>query len=261
MVTKIKAVLSPSITVSCKITLSTNNDHSSLNNLDYEHSGHTGFASQEYVDANKGSKLYKHSLTIITSDGIIFNAILINSVQDKYQKITLGTSAESLQYALKFAIPISLGSEESLFSSICVRLKQGGSSSLQGRTWTGNDSFSSLLTNSFNINFTSNGGEYCSLRGWQDWRAFQFLAYKDNASQLEVQTYGENAWYQSGFKVIAFTGGSDIANTELINWLTANGTLTDSEPSLEIRLQKYDGTILIKDLTINQNITDVVTTL
>ncbi|MBO6280783.1 MAG: hypothetical protein J6M95_04315 [Bacilli bacterium] len=62
MVGKIKVTVNSSLTISCRITIAVNKDHSSLNNLDYEHSGHTGFASKEYVDSVKGTKLYVHTL-------------------------------------------------------------------------------------------------------------------------------------------------------------------------------------------------------
>lgn len=62
MVGKIKVTVNPSLNISCRITIAVNKDHSSLNNLDYEHSGHTGFASKEYVDSVKGTKLYVHTL-------------------------------------------------------------------------------------------------------------------------------------------------------------------------------------------------------
>lgn len=62
MVAKIKVTVNSSLTISCRITIAVNKDHSSLNNLDYEHSGHIGFASKEYVDSVKGTKLYVHTL-------------------------------------------------------------------------------------------------------------------------------------------------------------------------------------------------------
>lgn len=45
MVTEIDIVIVDSITVSCEISMGVLKNHASLENLDYEHSGHTGFAS------------------------------------------------------------------------------------------------------------------------------------------------------------------------------------------------------------------------
>lgn len=62
MVTNIRVTVNPSLVVGCRIALEIETDHSKLDNLDYEHSGHTGFASIEYVNQNKGTKLYVHTL-------------------------------------------------------------------------------------------------------------------------------------------------------------------------------------------------------
>ena len=45
MVTEIDIVIVDSIIVNADITLIVMRNHASLENLDYEHSGHTGFAS------------------------------------------------------------------------------------------------------------------------------------------------------------------------------------------------------------------------
>ena len=45
MVTSIEIIINPSIIVDCSITLLIMKDHAGLDNLDYAHSGHTGFAS------------------------------------------------------------------------------------------------------------------------------------------------------------------------------------------------------------------------
>lgn len=62
MVSKIRVTVNSALSISCRVTLAINKDHASLDNLDYEHSGHTGFASKEYVDSVKGTKLYVHTL-------------------------------------------------------------------------------------------------------------------------------------------------------------------------------------------------------
>ena len=49
MVTEIEIVINPSIIVDCSITLTIIKNHASLENLDYAHSGHTGFASSQDV--------------------------------------------------------------------------------------------------------------------------------------------------------------------------------------------------------------------
>lgn len=51
MVTEIEIVISPSIVVDCSLSLVIIKNHASLENLDYAHSGHTGFASSEDVNA------------------------------------------------------------------------------------------------------------------------------------------------------------------------------------------------------------------
>lgn len=50
MVTDIEIIISPSILVDCSITLVIVKNHASLENLDYAHSGHTGFASSADIN-------------------------------------------------------------------------------------------------------------------------------------------------------------------------------------------------------------------
>ena len=59
MVTNIEIVVNPSIIVSCEIALVIVKDHSRLENLDYAHSGHTGFASSEALSQVDNSAVHK----------------------------------------------------------------------------------------------------------------------------------------------------------------------------------------------------------
>ena len=50
MVTDIEVIVNSSIIVSLDVTLLIVKDHATLENLDYAHSGHTGFASSEALN-------------------------------------------------------------------------------------------------------------------------------------------------------------------------------------------------------------------
>ena len=62
MVTEIEIVISPSIIVNCEITLAVLKNHASLENLDFEHSGHTGFASTANINDLDNRKVSKTDL-------------------------------------------------------------------------------------------------------------------------------------------------------------------------------------------------------
>ena len=70
MISKVKVTINSALSISCRIVLAVNKDHSSLDNLDYEHSGHTGFASKEYVDSVKGTKLYIHTIHFVVNGDV-----------------------------------------------------------------------------------------------------------------------------------------------------------------------------------------------
>ena len=59
MVTDIEIVINPSIIVDCSITLTIVKNHASLENLDYAHSGHTGFASSAQLNDVNNSAVHK----------------------------------------------------------------------------------------------------------------------------------------------------------------------------------------------------------
>ena len=56
MVESIEIILSRELNADVEIELRVVRNHASLENLDYAHSGHTGFASKNYVDTELGSK-------------------------------------------------------------------------------------------------------------------------------------------------------------------------------------------------------------
>ena len=59
MVTDIEVIVNSSIIVSLDVTLLIVKDHASLENLDYAHSGHTGFASSEALNNGLAGKVDK----------------------------------------------------------------------------------------------------------------------------------------------------------------------------------------------------------
>ena len=103
---------------------------------------------------------------------------------------------------------------------------------LTGYTWTANSVVtipSTAIT--YNFNFTN----------FQSGNYDNYLGLKlDNNTLYWREQYGENInlkatfgsvdgvkkWYSEGYRVINITGGEDSTNIELINWLSANGTLS-----------------------------------
>ena len=62
MVTDIEVIVNSSIIVSLDVTLLIVKDHATLENLDYAHSGHTGFASSEALNSGLAAKVDKTEL-------------------------------------------------------------------------------------------------------------------------------------------------------------------------------------------------------
>ena len=105
---KLRVSVSPSLKVACRVTVSTCRNHAALDNLDYERSGHTGFASSGDL-ALKLSKdnfgwviadnTYNPSYTYEVGDTVYYDGYLYtcNSAirtpepfdYDKWDKITL----------------------------------------------------------------------------------------------------------------------------------------------------------------------------
>lgn len=105
---------------------------------------------------------------------------------------------------------------------------------LTGYTWTA-DSVITMpttdITYTFNFtyfnHFASRYDDYLGLKVSNNelyWR------YNDGDKISLKGTYGSvegvERWYSTGYRVINITGGVDATNIELINWLSANGTLS-----------------------------------
>ena len=83
MLTDIQITLNPVLSVDVQARLQYIKDHAALQHLDYEHSGHTGFASSAFVKASAIKSLDSKSLfdteLIISEDSIFLNRLLLNN--------------------------------------------------------------------------------------------------------------------------------------------------------------------------------------
>ena len=103
---------------------------------------------------------------------------------------------------------------------------------LTGYTWTAYSVITTPTTPiKYNFNFTHfESGNYVNYVGlkldnntlyWREQEGDRFYL-KETFGSVD----GVKKWYSEGYRVINITGGEDSTNIELINWLSANGTLS-----------------------------------
>lgn len=95
------------------------------------------------------------------------------------------------------------------------------SSDLTGTTWQIKNSYTELdcpwTTVTYNINFTSNGNNYTSLK-------FDNYTIYYNTTSVFTPLSGPPSWTNQAYRTIAITGGADTGSTELREWLEAYAT-------------------------------------
>lgn len=110
---------------------------------------------------------------------------------------------------------------------------------LTGCTWRANDVLTGPGSSvSYSVNFQDAIGNECTEISIFDLLGSASVNYMINGSLTSVYF---PPWADNCYKTITFSGGSDITNTALISWLSANGTL--EEPAGEL--------FLIKEITLN----------
>ena len=122
MVTDIEVIVNSSIIVSLDVTLLIVKDHATLENLDYAHSGHTGFASSEALNNGLATKLDKVTSTgenrrayIVTTSGgqsviVIANASLADAIPVRNDSGTfmVGTPSDNSHVVPKIYVDNSI---------------------------------------------------------------------------------------------------------------------------------------------------------
>lgn len=83
MVESIDVILSTQLTVEAEAQILVIKDHSKLDNLDYENSGHTGFVSKDYADTQSLKKVDKADL--YDANGIIKETLLPEEVKNVFE--------------------------------------------------------------------------------------------------------------------------------------------------------------------------------
>lgn len=103
---------------------------------------------------------------------------------------------------------------------------------LTGYTWTAYSVITIPTTTiTYNFNFTHyESGNYVNYLGlkldnnklWWRYQEGDKISLKDTFGSFN----GVERWYNTSYRVINITGGEDSTNIELINWLSANGTIS-----------------------------------
>lgn len=103
---------------------------------------------------------------------------------------------------------------------------------LTGYTWTAYSVITIPNTPvTYNFNFTHyESGNYVNYLGLKLDNNKVWWRYQEGDKISLKDTYGSfnnvQRWYSASYRVINITGGEDSTNIELINWLSANGTLS-----------------------------------
>ena len=99
-------------------------------------------------------------------------------------------------------------------------------SDLTGTDWEFNNNITSILGNwtAINLNFTANNTNYKKIAGYTSSGKIN-LQYTTSGGSASNVYDATNGWTDDNLKTIRITGGTDVANTNVINWLKNNATI------------------------------------
>jgi len=107
---------------------------------------------------------------------------------------------------------------------------------LTNTKWVFNNSIS-LSFGQYNINYESDGSTFDILNVTSS-----YLSY-DLAGDTSQQAYFNSAWTNQAYRIIEITGGNDVTNSTLIQWLEANAT--------QVTIDDLTGTTWLFNDTVN----------
>ena len=96
-----------------------------------------------------------------------------------------------------------------------------GSAGLAGTTWyfdTAPTMPSSDAT--YSVNFTSNSASWTSM----ELSSFGSISYVNGVDIANAYASFFGGWQNAAYRTVAFTGGTDATNADLIAWIQANAT-------------------------------------
>lgn len=88
----------------------------------------------------------------------------------------------------------------------------------------------------YHINFISNGTSYTTFEDWSYANGYAYgLAYDDTKVFSKINDASQSSsWTNEAYRTISITGGTDAQNTDLIDYLCANGELQEKEYQTKI---------------------------
>ena len=92
---------------------------------------------------------------------------------------------------------------------------------LTGTTWVFNAEIPYTGYLRYNINFRSNETNYIAIQYDEDGFMYRFT---ESITYTVYNEFLSGPWIDETYKTITITGGADVTNTNLINWLQANAT-------------------------------------
>jgi len=120
---------------------------------------------------------------------------------------------------------------------------------LTGTEWLFNDIIGISSDIEWFINFTSNANSHTGI-GLEEHHVemFYFTDYP-----VYTTAYSEDLWDDNAYKTISITSGTDVANPDLIAWLSQNATIQESSsPSISI------GTLSLSSVYCNGDIAKII---
>lgn len=105
---------------------------------------------------------------------------------------------------------------------------------LTGYTWVANNILNISSSFNYSINFYSSNNSFssidCDYYIDDDIPSGYFSYFIVGSMYDPAYSIASAIWFDDDYKVITFSGGTDVTNSTLIAWLEANGTLTAPAP-------------------------------
>ena len=109
-----------------------------------------------------------------------------------------------------------------LFMTNHKKVKADTISNLTNTVWCFNFEISATLDTNFSINFTNNNNNYSHLGVGKDINGGTRNNRLYYDSTTVYNAYSGDYWLSLNYRTITITGGADVTNTNLINWLNLN---------------------------------------
>ena len=137
-----------------------------------------------------------------------------------------------------------------LFMTNHKKIKADTINNLTNTTWYLNGYLNINLDYNYSISFTNNNNNYSHFGIGKDINGNQRTNRLYYDSTLVFNGYSGDDWISNNYRIITITGGNDVTNSNLINWLNDNAenqTPTPSGTQITYHYWSPDGVITMSD--------------